>query len=282
MLSIFICEDDQSFLDKVKQCAEKYILMENLAMSVVCATTSPHTVLNYLRSNEGVAGLYFLDLDLGADIDGIKLAEGIRAHAPRGFIVFITSSVDSYKLTFERKVEAMDYIVKDDVNLEQRICQCLANAYAKFTAKATPLQDNFVFRLTRDTDCQRGTFKLVKDCIVSIDSSDIMYFKTSHEGQRTVEVYTFENRLEFRGNLSSIEDGMDTTRFFRCQRNLIVNLENIKVLAIDSGAPKIIFANDLVEEMFPRKFNALKKRFMAFKNKQNNSSIVRSSFFRAY
>jgi hypothetical protein len=55
----------------------------------------------------------------------------------------------------------MDYIVKDASDLKTRICECLRNAYDKYTAKCTPLQNNFVLKKSRDE-------------IISIDSSQIL------------------------------------------------------------------------------------------------------------
>jgi two-component system response regulator AgrA len=221
--------------------------MENLAMSVVCATASPDEILQYLSENKGAAGLYFLDLDLGCGINGITLAEGIRIHDPRGFIVFITADGESFKLTFEHHIEAMDYIVKGDINLKERICECIQNAQAKLAARPTQLQDKFAFKLAQDADGLRGTFKLAKDSIVSIDSTDIMYFEISPETKHTILIFTTDGRFEFRGSLSQIEGEMDKKRFFRCQRNLIVNLA--KVVAVDVVQLNILFENGLLVDI---------------------------------
>jgi len=253
------------FLKQIKQIIENYVLMENLAMSVVCATKTPNELLCYLQSHEKIAGLYFLDLDLGCNINGIKLAENIRAYDPRGFIVFVTADGDSYKLTFEYKVEAMDYIVKGDTNLDARLCECVRNAYTKLTAKSTPLQDNFVFKLSRDANGLKGTFKLAKDSIVSIDSANIMFFETSLETKHTIVIYTIDKRLEFRGSLSQIEAEMDKSRFYRCQRNLIVNLEH--VTAVDVVKFKIVFKNGLITDATIKHANKLSQRVRDYNNK---------------
>jgi two-component system response regulator AgrA len=250
-------------LGRIRRVVENFITIEQLAMSVICATVSADELLSRLESKEKVAGLYFLDLDLGCDINGIKLAERIREYDPRGFIVFITADGESYKLTFELKVEAMDYIVKGDSNLEARICECICNAHAKLTAKATPLQDNFVFKLSQDTNGLKGTFKLAKDSVVSIDSTKIMFFETSVDTKHTVIVYTAEGRLEFRGSLSQIEKEMDKTRFFRCQRNLIINLE--KVIAVDIVQMLITFENGLSTDIAIKQVGKLSRRVREYK-----------------
>lgn len=162
MLNIFICEDEQRHMDAVRKSIENHVMIHELAMDIVCAAHAPGEVMEYLKNNPGQAGLYFLDVHLNADIDGIRLGEAIRKHDPRGFIVYITSDGDSHRMTFKHKVEAMDYIVKGDPYMGERIGECIDNALAKLTATATPLQDNFVFKLSDDIKRFRGKTSLAK------------------------------------------------------------------------------------------------------------------------
>ena len=219
MLSIFVCEDNPEHLDYITECINEHLFKEDMPVEVVCSTNSPADVLEYLQNNN-VAGLYFLDLDLGEkQINGIKLAEEVRKYDPRGFVVFITADAESHVLTFKFHVEAMDYIVKNDPNLDARILECLQNAYAKFMAKATPLQDNFVFKLRRGSE----------ERIISIDCSKILYMEASPE--HNIAVYTNESKHEFRGNLSKVQKNLNKS-FFRCHRSYIVNIK--KIIAIDT------------------------------------------------
>jgi len=236
MLSIFVCEDDPAHLKHITECVKKYIMMEGLAMEVVCSTASPADILDYLKNNQ-VAGLYFLDLDLGCDMNGIQLAEAIRTYDPRGFIIFITADADSHILTFEYKIEAMDYIVKGALNLDARICECIRNADEKYTSKSTPLQENFVFKLSKDT--QHGV-QLPKDSVVSIECSKILYMETSPDTPHNIVVYTENSRHEFRGKLSQAQKELNES-FFRCHRSFIVNIR--KITAIDAALLKIHLVN---------------------------------------
>jgi len=263
MLSIFICEDEPIHLAHVKKTVENYVSMENLAMAVVCATAQPNDVLTYLSRNKDVAGLYFLDLNLESDINGMELAAKIRKHDPRGFIVFITSDAESLSLTFRFKIEAMDYIVKGSQDLESRICECLQNANSRFTALATPLQDRFVFKLSKGADGVRGTFKLSKDSIVSINSTEIVYFEVSQEAKHMIVLNTESSRYEFRGSLSQIEKEMDKVRFFRCQRNLIINME--KVTAIDAVQLKLHFNNGWVVDIAANRVKKISDHMRKFR-----------------
>ena len=217
MLSVFICEDNPIHLEQITKCVSDHIIMENLGMKIACSTTSPKDIINYLCNNK-VAGLYFLDVDLNCETDGIALAEAIRKYDPRGFIVFITADAESLQLTFEYKVEPMDYILKEGVTQEPRIRKCIDNAYIKYTAMPSPLQNNFVFKQNRDS------------VAISVPCSDIVYFEICPDVQRRINLYTGNSRHSFRGELTKIEKHLDHN-FVRCHRAYIVNLT--KIVKID-------------------------------------------------
>ena len=245
MLQIFICEDDKEFLTNIQKCVSNYVLMEGLPMSIACATTSPYDVLDYLEGSARATGLYFLDLHLNCNMNGIQLAEKIRSYDPWGIIVFITTDGGAHRLTFEYKLEAMDYIVKGVPDIEARITQCIKNAHAKVTSSNGALVDKLVIKITKDaTALQKKSFAPSKDSTVSIDSRDIMYFETSLDAKHNIVMYTKNSQMQFRGSLSEVEKTVDKKRFCRLQRSLIVNLENIEV--VDVKKSEILFVNDMV------------------------------------
>jgi len=113
-------------------------------------------------------------------------------------------------------VEAMDYIVKGRDDIKARIEGCMQNAYAKYTSKSTPLQDNFVFSKS-------------KERMISVPCDSIYYFTTSSSTPHNVIVITENARYEFRGSLMEIQTQLDE-RFFRCHRSFIVNVKKISAL----------------------------------------------------
>jgi|GEM_PF-39517 len=257
MLRVFICEDEPNFLASVKRCVENYVVIESLPMPVVCAATSPYEVLDYLESNEKATGLYFLDYHLNSNINGVQLAEQIRTYDPWGAIVFITCDGDSHATTFEYQVEAMDYIVKGDKNTEARIQKCIKNAYTKFISNDAALLDKFVIKLARDASTN-DSHKLSKGSTVSIDSRKIVFIETDREIKHHLVVHTLDKDLQFRGTLSTIEKALDKRRFYRLQRNIIVNLENI--FSVDVVKLMVVFANNRVIEITPSQVPNLSKR----------------------
>ncbi|MCL2400619.1 MAG: LytTR family transcriptional regulator DNA-binding domain-containing protein, partial [Defluviitaleaceae bacterium] len=162
----------------------------------------------------------------------------------------------SYKLTFKHKVEAMDYIVKSDIELKERIVECISNAVEKLTAKATTLQDNFVFKISEDIKKAGARSGLAKDSIISIDKRTILCFMTESDIKHTVIVYTTNGRKQFSGSLKLVEATLEgDKRFYRCQNNLIINLD--KVAALDPVQGMLILEGNFKTNIAVRKVKKL-------------------------
>jgi two-component system response regulator AgrA len=201
-------------------------MMEDLDMKIVLATAMPGDILAYIKKTS-VAGLYFLDIDLGREMNGIKLAEAIREYDPRGFIVFITADAGAFTLTFKYKLEAMDYIVKNEINIHERICECIRSAYDRYTAKTSPLQPNFVF-------------KSPDGVVIALNFAEIVYFEVCKDMPHRVMLHTQNGLYNFRGNLADIIGKLGGD-FYRCHRAFIVNLKKIK--KIDAAMMKMQMEN---------------------------------------
>ena len=71
MLKIYICEDIEVQRDRIQQVIENIVLMEDLDMELSCVSEDPHEILEKVKETEEV-GLYFLDIELGADMTDRK------------------------------------------------------------------------------------------------------------------------------------------------------------------------------------------------------------------
>lgn len=77
-------------------------------------------------------GAFFLDICLQSEMTGLILAQELRKIQPRCFIIFITSHSEMSILTFQYKVEALDFIIKDSSeNIRKRIHECLMDINKK-------------------------------------------------------------------------------------------------------------------------------------------------------
>lgn len=212
MLKIYICEDEyyqQLYLEKI---IKETICIEDYDIKISLITDNPYELLNNIKDTEHT-GIYFLDVHLKSDINGIELAKKIRDYDPRCFIVFITADENKITETFLHKVEAMDYIIKTDfINLPIRVKECLHNAYTKYSSKNNKLQEIFSVK--------------VDDSILNVNYNDILFFETSPTIHKILLHY--DNKIvEFYGKMKQLEKILDN-RFCRCHTSFILNKEKIK------------------------------------------------------
>lgn len=218
MLRIFICEDTKEQRERFSKIIEDIMLIENFDMELTLAATKPDEIIDYISEND-VSGLYFLDIDLKSSMNGIELATKIREYDPRGFIVFVTTHSEMSYLTFIYKVEAMDYIIKDNYNnIKDRIHQCIINANKKYSAKATDLQK--VFSIKAD------------DKIINIEYNKILFFETSPTIHKVI-VHAIDRQIEFYAKMKEIENMLDS-RFYRAHKSFIVNKDNIREIDLNN------------------------------------------------
>lgn len=218
MLNVFICEDNKTEREHVEEAVLSTINAENINFKLTLSSENPYEILEYVKENN-CCGLYFLDVDLKCDINGIALAEQIRKYDPRGFIVFVTTHAEMSYLTFQYKVEAMDYIIKDQFfNIGSRIRECMMNANKKFTIKSSKIEQSFTFK--------------AGDKVIGINLDEILYFETSKTVHKVI-LHCKNRQIEFYSKMNDIEKQLDS-RFFRCHRSYLVNKNNILKLDKDS------------------------------------------------
>lgn len=211
MIDIYICEDNQKQLRLFENYVSDLIVIENLDMEIVQSTPDPHEILKKILTAENT-GLFFLDIDLKSDMNGLTLAQRIRQVQPRCFIVFITSHSEMSFLTFQYKAEALDFIIKDTPeHIKSKIHECLLDAEKKYTSL-----NNMVTR----------TFTISQnDKRIAIDYNDIIFFETSSNIHKII-LHAKKRVIEFSGQLKDVEQQLDY-RFYRCHRSYLINKDNI-------------------------------------------------------
>lgn len=212
MLKIYICEDIEVQRDKIQQVVENIVLMEDLDMELSCVSDDPHRILEKVKATEEV-GIYFLDIELGADMTGLTLAQEIRKYDPRGFIVFITTHSEMSYMTFIYKLEALDFILKDaPEELGKRVCECILKANQRFASVKNKVQANFSVK--------------VNEKVFTVDYDEILFFETSPNVHKII-LHCKNRQMEFLGKIKEIEKEVDE-RFYRCHRSFLVNKDNIR------------------------------------------------------
>ena len=223
MLEVFICDDNKSYINKIKQIIENTILRESLDLHVSLYTDNPMELLNYVKEH-AATGIYFLDVDLKSNMNGIKLGEKIRDLDPFGFIIFTTIHMEMSYMVFKYKVEAMDYVAKDEEYFAKRVNSCLIKAYNTY------YRDNFKEDYISISEDSR---------IINVKLRDILFIETSGTAHK-IRIHEEDRQMEFYGNLKDIQKKL-TSNFYRCHKSYIVNKDKIR--EIDMKNNKIVMVN---------------------------------------
>lgn len=209
MLEVVICEDNLEVQRFIAKTVSSYIDFEELNMEVVLTTVNPYDVLQ-LAESELKTRLYFLDIDLNTDMDGLKLGKELRQFDPTGFIVYVTTHSHMSFLNFTYRVGALDFITKDDRNeMKTRIRECVREAYTRYGFKP---EHKKRFQISTS-----GTHQYV-------DYADIIYCETESL-ERKISITTPTRTISYIGTLKEIEELDD--RFIRAHRAFVVNRDHI-------------------------------------------------------
>ncbi len=225
MLNIFVCEDNAAQRRTIVQIIQNTMLIEELDMRLVLDTGDPYALLNKVKTSQNT-GIYFLDIDLNSSINGMKLAQQIRLFDPRGFIIFITAHSELSYMTFQYRVEAMDFVLKDNpAEVKVKIRECLLHAMERYT-----LQTNKTHKVYT---AQIGGRK------ISVDYDDIFFFETSSNIHKVI-LHAKDRQIEFSGTIKELASTLGDN-FVRCHRSFLVNKANIKEI---DAKNRIIYFNN--------------------------------------
>ncbi|MGL4762650.1 MAG: LytR/AlgR family response regulator transcription factor [Sarcina sp.] len=242
MLDIFVCITSNQEREAFEKIVETTIFVENLDMKITKVTGNPYDILEMVKHRKE-PGIYFLNVFFEADINGIQFGAKLREYDELGVIVYITQHIELLYLSYIYKVEALDYIIKNDVkNLDERVKSCLQRADKKLSA------DNMEMKKIK---VKQG------DTIFSIAINKIYYFETSEKPHRII-LHKKDDKLEFVGNLKSLENSIGDD-FFRCHKSYLINKSKVKEINIkektvlmDSNDVCLVskrFINDLIEKI---------------------------------
>lgn len=219
MLHVLICEDDPHYRSKIESIVKSYIATEDVRVELALSTDNPEQVLEYLNKHTNKRSLYFLDIDLRHEIDGITLGAKIREIDRYAKIVFITTHDELAYLTFKYKVAALDYIVKNSPgHIEMRTIGCITTAYERY------LQEKSADPKYFKTDAGSEVWK--------VPHNDILFFETHPLVERRVVLHTETGKVDFRGALRDVAKLVP--EFYRCHQSYIVNPS--KIVRIEKSA----------------------------------------------
>lgn len=211
MVNILICEDEKIQRDNMEKKIYSKIDSLKLSMDIVISSENVKKVVDYSIESRNNNNLYFFDVELTDDINGIEKAGEIRKNDPQAMIVFVTSHSEMSLLTFEYKVQASDYIVKNSKEFDKRIEECLISADNRFNKIS---EDESEYMMIENSE------KVLKQKI-----DDILFIETA--SNHRIRIHIFDGIIETYGSIKEYEERLPEY-FIKTHRSFLVNSRNIK------------------------------------------------------
>ncbi|GCF93187.1 DNA-binding response regulator [Enterococcus florum] len=222
MKKVYICDDERIYREQINALIQQIIEEKNYPLTVALKAQSAQELLQ--QSIDHTSSIYFLDINLvGSSINGFELGKEIRHRDPFASIVFVTTFEELAFETFKYRLEALDYIVKDQPEtISGRIGLCLASVMEKAAATSSEKASN------------EGLLKVkFGDELVRIPFSEIIFVETSSKSHRVV-VHTINQVVEITHKLANLEKELSDS-FIRCHRSFLVNQNYIRQFNLNKG-----------------------------------------------
>lgn len=247
MMRVLLCEDNENQLFQMAKYIENYAIVEDNGIEIVLKATDPYEALAFSESTQ--VDCFFLGIHLGSEMTGMDLAKKIRNKNPFASIIFVTADSDMLQMTFTYHIEALDFIIKDEMKaLKINIIKALARAYEKYCAIG-------------ELDHKRYYQLKIGEFVKNILLHDILFFQAASTSHK-IAVHTNQGRFEFYHTLKQIEQ--EETRFFRCHQSYVVNMDNI--MEMNKKERKVTMCNGESCPVSFRRFKALEEKNQILQN----------------
>ncbi|MDF2568461.1 MAG: response regulator receiver domain protein [Sporomusa sp.] len=216
-VKVVIADDEKLMAEELRS-----LLLELYPdLCIVGVAHDGETALQLVKSYR--PAIAFLDIQMPG-MTGLEVAEQLIACEESPVLVFATA-YDEYALK-AFAVNALDYILKpyDEVEVE-RVMKKFEKILAGTTVKAPTSRNKEVPKATgtRKFSVEKGD----RMEIIDSDKIELVYAKDRLVYIKTIEDETYRTKL----TLQEFEGKLPADRFFRCHRNYIVNVNQIKEIA---------------------------------------------------
>ena len=220
MLRIAVVEDDKTYAAQLKEYLVRYGTEKNQKISVALFPDGEDIVTDYSAEFD----IILMDVEM-TFMDGMTTAERIREKDNEVVIIFITN-MPQYAIQGD-KVDALDYVLKpiSYFAFSQRIDRALTRVKKKEATYITVAQKGGKKKLNVD-----------KICYVEVRDHDLIYHSTKGD-------------IVTKSSMKEAEDTLGGTKFFRCNRCYLVNLEYVE----DFRGNDVTVASDVIQVSRARK-----------------------------
>lgn len=244
-LNIYICEDNEIQRELITDIIEVKICEYNNGANLIISSSNPEDILREIKLEKG-NNIYFLDIELkNSEFNGIELARMIREKDSMGYIVFVTTHSEMSILTFKYKLEALDFIKKDNVeDMKKSLINCIDDVNKRIESSNTRTEKYFKFKDITG-----------KNNIIPYDN--ILFIETIKMSSRKVRIVCINKEIEFASKIVELKNSLGED-FFQCQRSILVNIR--KIVQIDSIRCEIKLINGQICEISKQKIKDINKR----------------------
>lgn len=202
MYNIFICDDDEEWLKKIKKKIE-YILLKNRIFTNIHAYTSAKNMIFDLQDQDLSTAIFFIDIVM-PKVSGIEAGRIIRNMNIESQIIFLTSSK---KYVFQAlELAPIHYLIKREVNYAQ---------LEKVLLKAIKICES----KNSDFFCYKAGHSIKR---ISVDK--VVFFEVRN---RVVFMYNMDGDVdEFYSTMKKLEELFYRRYFVRIHRSYLVNLKH--------------------------------------------------------
>lgn len=237
MFRIAVCDDEELFIKTIESYISNYLLKKDVSFEIDTFSSGKDMIA--LGQEIIKYTIVFLDVNM-EEIDGIKTAKKIREFSSDVHIVFVTAyldySLEGYKVNAER------YLLKNNINLEDSIYECMDSIFEKINHAV--LKRKFVF----------------SQCEMYVSLEKIIYIES--------RLHRLEFHLTDGGNnaytmyekLNVIEKELIDYGFVRIHQSYLVNLRHIKKVA----GYHVILSNGQSLSVPKTKYREVKNTFIAY------------------
>lgn len=191
----------------------------HLPCSIALATTHWQEALDH-ASNAPQYSVYFLDIELSDEINGIELCRRIREKDPRSYVVYV-SAYQQYALLCCQS-HAFDFLLKPWT--DEQLYDCI--------------------KAIRDDITQRETVPCLEVALgtrhIRLPMNQILYF--SKDGMNTIAHCLGDHTFMWRETIETLVDRLPKETFIQIHRGYIVNLLHAReflwaenTLVLDNG-----------------------------------------------
>lgn len=218
MLKIAICDDDKNDLERINSFIKQYKEDNNIEIRTFAFEDGNELLLSGQKYD-----IIFLDIEM-EHTNGIAVAQKIRQSDMNVPIVYVTEYSINWKKAY--KVHAFDFIEKP---IQYKDVEAI-------------LRD---FLISADEVKERPVGLMTSEGLIVLDMNSIVYFWL--ESKRAVNVYTVYKKYVCKESLSEIMSKLDEDRFYRVDKNYIINLKfvtNYKIRLDGDESSDGVFLHD--------------------------------------